>query len=469
MPTLEATFIKGDRKEKLDYRENLPVNMTAVARGVDGDDGYMLSHDGLTEFATVNDTSRGGTFNERFREHYRVSGNALEKINADGSTEFLGNVAGQDPVSFANSFSTQCIVSDGKAYLYDTVSLKQIVDPDLGSPIDATWFRGIYVFTDGEYLFHTDITDEFSISPLKYSSSEFASDSIKAVARNDQNQIIAFNRYSTEYFVFNASAPVGTSVLQVITGKAAKIGIVGTHCKAELDGIFFILGGRKDESPSIHGLNGSQEATIATREIDKILSGYTEAELSRTYMEARTVDRDKFIIVHLLRHTLLYNHSISKQYGPAQAWSFVKSGSESDEVWRAKYGVFDPRISKWIYGDTKEAKLAYLDAESAAQYDEHTESILYTPIMPLEAMSIDKFEINTIPGYSTSDFTSAFSLSRDGVTYGEEHWNKISVEGDYTTNYIARRLGYIPDSASMKFRFVSKDKMAMSRLRVHYG
>ena len=469
MPEIPLPLIKGDRHSDLDYRDNLPVNMTAVVRGIKGDKGYLLTHDGLTEFAQTNGKSRGGTFNERFNKHYRVSGDVFESISPEGVVTPIGVTSGDSVCSFANSFNTQAVLTDGKLFLWDNASLIQVTDPDLGFPIDITWFRGIYVMTDGEFLFHTDIANEFSISPLKFSSSEFASDRIIAVARNDQNQILAFNRYSVEYFIFNASAPVGTSVLQVITGKAAKIGIVGTKCQTEIDGLFFILGGRKEESPSIHILNASQELTVATREIDKIISNYSEAELSTAVLESRVVDRDKFLVVHLPNETLIYNHTIGKSMGPSVAWSYVKTGVEIDEPWRAKFGVFDPRASKWIYGDMKENKLAYLDKEVASQYGEQVENICYTPIVDIESASIDQFEIDTIPGYSSSDFTSAVSLSYDGTTYGQEFFNKISIPDKYSTRYIARRLGYIQDSFSFKFRIVSSDKMAFSGLRITYS
>jgi hypothetical protein len=469
MPKIDLPMIRGDRKSNYDYRDNLLVNMTSVIRNIEGDQGYILTHDGLTEFSQTNGVARGGTYNERFRDHYRVSGNALESISADGDVSILGAITGNATCSFANSFNTQAILSDGKLYYWDSATLSQVTDPELGVPIDITWFRGIYVMTDGESLFHTDINDESSISPLKYSSSEFSADPIKAVARNDQNQVVAFNRYSTEYFLFNANAPVGTSVLQVIGGKAARIGIVGTHCQTSMDGMFFILGGRKEESPSIHILNGGQESTIATREIDKVLSLYTEIELSAAYLEARVVDRDKFLVVHLPNHTLLYNHSIGSKVGLQNAWSYVKTGVHEDFPWRAKFGVLDPRSSKWIYGDIQENKLAYLDQRSAAQYGGQVENICYTPIIPLEAQSIDEFEIDTIVGYTNSLFSSFLSMSYDGITYEREHTNIISAPNNYNTRYMCRRLGYVRDSFNFKFRFVSTDKMAFSGLKVWYS
>jgi hypothetical protein len=467
MPELQLPMIKGDRLDKLDYRSNLPVNLTAVVRAIKGDDGYLLTHDGLTEFAQTNGKARGGTFNERFNKHYRVSGDAFESIAADGSVTNIGVTSGDGICSFANSFNTQAILTDGKLFYWDNASLIQVTDPDLGFPIDITWFAGLYVMTDGESLFHTDAANEFSIAPLKYSSSEFASDKILGVARNSQNQILAFNRYSIEWFYYNPNVPSGTSVLQVIQSKTMTIGIIGTHCKTLLDEVFFILGGRKDESPSIHAIVGGQSQNISNREIDKIIGKYTESQMVNVVMESRVVDRDKFIIIHLPNETLLYNHTVAQKMGADSAWSYVKSGIDTDEVWRAKFGVFDPRAAKWIYGDILENKLAYLDQEAGAQYGESVECICYTPILSgLETLSIDEFEINTITGYTAKDFTSAFSISSDGITYGKEYWNLISKSNNYNTRYIARNLGYIRDDFNFKFRIVSTEKMSFSGLTV---
>lgn len=468
MPDIKLSLIKGERVTDYDYRDSLPVNMIAVARGVKGDAGYMISHDGIDKLADVAGLCRGATFNERLNSQFRVNGDYLEEINPTGTVNQIGYTPGRNPVSFAESSSTQAVISDGNMWLYDGVSLKQVTDPQLGRPIDITWFSGIYVLTDGEFLYQTDITDETSISPLKYSSSEYSADPIKAVARNDQNQIIAFNRYTIEYFYFNANAPVGTSVLFPIQGRAAKIGIVGTKCQCQLDGAFYILGGRKEESPSIHILNGSQEATVATREIDKIISKYSESELESAYLESRTVDRDKFLIVHLPCETLIYNRTIAEKYGNDNAWSFVKSGGNNSDPWRGIYGVFDPRLSKWVYGDKQDAVIGTLNDQFAKQYEESAECICYTPIVPLSCISINELEISTIAGYAATDFTSAISISYDGVTYGKEYWNKISAVNNYGLRYIVRRVGFVRDEFSMRFRFISDKKMALGAVNVVY-
>ena len=78
---MQFPLIKGERQSKVDYRDNLPVNFTAVYRPTKGAGGYLLTHDGLTEFSETNGIARGGVFNERFNKHYRVSGNAFEEIS----------------------------------------------------------------------------------------------------------------------------------------------------------------------------------------------------------------------------------------------------------------------------------------------------------------------------------------------------------------------------------------------------
>ena len=52
----------------------------------------------------------------------------------------------------------------------------RVTDSDLGDPIDGVWVDSYYFLTDGEYIYHTDITDETSIDPLKYATAEFMPD-----------------------------------------------------------------------------------------------------------------------------------------------------------------------------------------------------------------------------------------------------------------------------------------------------
>lgn len=465
---LDIPIIKGDRHSDFDYRDNLPVNYIGVPKQIKGDQGYIISHDGLTEFSDVSGTARGGVYNERFNKHFRVSGQSLECVNTDGSIDVIGVIPGTGICSFANSFNTQAILSDGRLFLYDNSTLTEVISDNISNATDITWFRGIYVLTDGESLHHTNILDEYTIDPLAYSSSEFAADPIKAIARNDQNQILAFNRYSTEFFAFNPSAQVGVSVLQSIQGKSVRVGVIGTHCQTELQGIFFILGGRKGEDPNIYALAGANATPIANREVAQIINKYTDAQLANVYLESRIKDDIALLVVHLPNETLLYNHTAGKKYGIEAAWSYVKTGVDTDSPWRAKFGVYDPNAAKWVYGDLLENKLAYLNAKTASQYGEAVEQIFYTPIIPLQGVSINELELDTITGLSSDDVSCFISTSTNGTTYSQEVCKSLSRPLEYSDRFIIRRLGYVRRYFNFKFRIVSGAKTAFSKLRALY-
>jgi hypothetical protein len=469
MPETVISLLKGDSvSDTTDYRDLLPVNMIPVSRPVLGVDGYIQSHPGLTSFATGLGIDRGGYWNERQSSHFRVSGTRFISVGADGVVTDIGEIPGTGRASMAHSFNTQAIVANNSFYVYDGTAFNQIIDLDLGSPIDITWIDSYYFFTDGEFLYHTDITDETSIDPLKFATSEFSPDPSLGVAKTSDNQVIVFNRYTTEYFINRA---LDNFAFQRIQGKAVKVGIVGTHCKVELEGRFYVLGSGRGEAISIHGISSGTYQSIASREVDKVLAEYTETELQGAWLETRVEDRDRFIIVQLPRHTLLFNLTVAEKVGKDNAWTVLKDGFDSGTPWRGANGVFDPRVSGWIYGDNQDGSIGKLDNTVSTVYGNATEQLLYSPFLKMDKASIDRIEIDTIPGFQSNpdDVTVAMSLTYDGVSYGKEWWNLYGEQNKYGQRFIANRLGYVSDFVGLKFRCTSPERLAFSTVTVRYG
>lgn len=469
MPEAQLTFIKGDKVSSgTDYRDALPINMYAVERQILGSAGYMLSHPGLTLFANGIGVDRGGYWNERNAIHYRVSGSELIGLNTDGSMTQFGAIPGNKRASMAHSFNTQAIVADGRLWLHGGSSLNEVTDPNLGNPIDITWIDGYYFMTDGEFIYHTDISDETSIDPLKFATAEFSPDPTLAVDKTSDNQVVVFGRYSTEYFINRAT---DNFAFQRVQGKAIKAGVVGTHCETELEGRFYILGGGREEAPSIHVISAGGYKSIATREVDKLISEYTEIQLADAVLETRVEDRNKFILVRLPNHTLIYNATIAERMGRDVAWSIVKSDILGDTKWRGVNGVYDPRIAEWVYGDNLSGNIGKLDNAVATQYGNAVESIIYTPIVKLENASIDEIEVDTIPGHqvNTDDVTCAVSITYDGVTFSKEWWALYGQKSRYNTRFIVRRLGDVSDNIGFKIRCASPERLAFLSLKVVYG
>lgn len=463
-----------------DYRSALPVNMTAIIGDVLSAKGYMHQISGLTQYGTGSGVDRRGVWNERHQMHYRVSGADFISVDADGTTTVLGTISGavDNTVSMPYSFNTQAIIANGKYYLYDDVGgFRQVLDIDVGAPIDACWINGVYFFTDGENLYHTQFSDEESIEAIRFATAEFSPDPTLGVERTSDNRVIVFNRYSTEFFnaiQANIEAPATFGFARV-QNRFLKSGIVGTHCKAEMDGVFLIMGGRKEEAVSIHALTAGGTEKIATREIDKVIGQYNEDELSKSVLEVRVEDAYSYLIVHLPNETLMFNSTLSKTAGLDKAWTILKSDvyTEQNTVardYRAKFTIFEPRLGRWVCGDKEDGTLGIIDETVSTHYGELIECVMHTPYTALEKMSIDEIDIENVAGFTnTDDATVAISLSYDGVTHGQEYWAKYGSPSKYSKRFIARRLGYVRDWVTFKFRIASRSRVAFSIFKLKFG
>ncbi len=463
----QIALLKGDRVSiKADYRDALPVNMYAVERKMFDAKGYMKCYPGITSFTEGIGVDRGGVFNDRKNQHFRVSGTKLIQVNKNGTVSELGTISGSSQAAMSYSFNTQAVIADGNMYLYGSSGFQQITDSDLGSPIDCTWIDGYYFLTDGEYIYHTNIADETAIDPLKFATAEFMPDSSLGVAKTQDNKVIVFGRHSIEYFI---NAATEDFAFQRIDSRAQKIGIVATHAKCEVEGKWFITGSRRNESLGVYIIDVGSSVKVSTREVDKILKQYTDDNLSDMRMESRVEDDTVFVIIHLPNETLCFNKTIAETFGEEYSWSILKTGLY-DEVYRGINGVFDTRLSKWICGDKNSSNIGWIDDSVFTHYDAIQEWLIYTPFVKIENMSIDKIEIETIPGHtSLEDAKVAVSTTYDGLTYGKEWFEMYGEPLDYGKRFILRRLGYVNDWVGFKFRGATRSLMAFCFFDVEYS
>lgn len=464
----QINLIKGDKvSPETDYRDALPKNMYGVIRPMFGAAGYMIQHEGLREYGTGVGYDRGGVWNERLNNHFRVSAGQFLVVKEDGSNQRYGLIPNDEQVAMPYSFNTQAVIAGGNFYLFDFENgFRRVTDPDVGTPIDGTWVDGYYFLTDGEFLYHTDITDEESISPIKFATSEFSPDPTLGVGKTSDNKVIAFNRYTTEYF---SNVATENFAFQRIQSRAVKIGIVATHAKCELNDKWYLLGGRKEGALGVHVLGVGSSKQVSSRSIDKLIGKYDEAELANVRMESRSQDGVSLVYIHLPNETLLFNETLASQAGVDQAWSIV-TGGDSIKPWRGINGLYEPRLGEWVYGDKEDLRIGVLDEKVVTQYGELAEWELYTPFMYLDKASIDQLEIETIPGFTAfNDATVFMSMTYDGVTYGKEWTLNYGAPYEYRTQFIIRRLGYIDNWVGIKLRGITKSRMAFSRGMIDYG
>jgi hypothetical protein len=466
MPSIP--FIKGDKvDDNTDYRDALPVNYYAVLRDIYGEKGYMLNYYGLSDFASGQGISRGSIWVARtgLEGQYRVSGGVFIKIEDDQSVTALGTIAGTGQVSLTYSLNNIAIVADGSLYYYNpTDGFRTITDPNVGNPIDIVWADFRFILTDGEFLFQSSLLDEEEYEPLDFSGSDFQPDKIWGVGLNYDNELVAFNELTTEYFVNVGADNFSYTRLQL---KAVKAGIAGTHCKAEYKDKWYALTRRSNTQYHFSVIQSGSSESITSREIEKVLSKYSGDELSKTVVEVFTKDSVVWMIAHLPNETLLYNETIAKSYGINAAWSILKTDVFGDDDYRGKDLAYDPRFSKWCIGDKLDSKIGFLDDSVCTHYGEIVEGLLFTPILDMETLSIDSLELKTIPGISPSNDATVFiSRTDDMRIYSKEHTEQYGVSFDYNKNFTMRNLGYVRSETAFKIRTASRSRMAFCKLDV---
>lgn len=467
--TMNVPFIKGDSKGRVgtttDYRDTLNVNILAVTSEHLGTPYYLRTQPGLKAFGEAPSIDRAAIWNSRTNGHFRVSGAQLVEVDETGAVTVLGSIPGGDEVSMAYSFNNLAIVAARRFYLYNpTAGVRQVRDADVGRPIDVTWVDGYFFFTDGSNVYHTLITNEEQIDPLQFSTAEFSPDETLAVLRDQNNQVLVMGRFSVEYFTNRATANFAFSR---IPQKALSVGVVGTHAKIDLDGQVYIVGGAENGITSVYLLGAGTQQTVASREIERILALYTEEELRLTRMEERGVSSALQFLIHLPNHVLVFNQTLAAQVGPMQAWSLLESGNGN--IYQAIHGVYDLRITQWVYGNKRDGRLATLDDSSPAQYGEIGRGAFYSPLFRLEAQSVDAIELYTVPGISTITSSVGVSTTENGITYTEPHFFVDSEAYDYRQRYIVRALGYVRDTLGFKFTTGSHAMQVFSTLAVTYG
>jgi hypothetical protein len=463
MPSIP--FIKGTKADNnTDYRDALAVNYYAVLRPVYGEEGYMLNYYGLSDFADGQGISRGSIWVARvgLEGQYRVSGQKLIKVEDDESITVLGDIPGSDQASLTYSLNNLAIVANNQLFYYNpTDGFRQITDDTIGSPIDIVWADFRFILTDGEYLFQSSELDEESYEPLDFIGSDFQPDKIWGVGLNDDNELISFNELTTEYFV-NVGAENFT--YQRIQLKAVKSGIAGTHAKAEHKDQWYALTRRANTQYQFTIIQSGSSESITSREIEKVLSGYTNSQLSTTVVEVFTKDGITWMVAHLPNETVVYNDNIARKFGVELAWSIISTGLEGGD-YRGKDMTYDPRFSKWCIGDKLDGRVGFLDDAVCTHYDELVSGVLYTGIVPIESLSIDRVRFETIPGISPSNDATVFiSRSENLRTHGQEWTNEYGANVDYNHNFEVRRLGYVRNSVTFKIRTASRSRMAFCRL-----
>jgi len=388
-------------------------------------------------------------------------GTKLVSIDSVGVSTVLGDVGGSGQVTFDYSFDRLAVASGGALYYYDGTTFTQVTDPDIGTVVDVVWVDGYFMTTDGEFLIVTELNNPLAINPLKYGSAEADPDPVVALLKV-RNEIYALNRHTIEVF-----ENVGGELFPFsrIEGAQVQRGAIGTHtCCVFMDAIAF-MGGARNESVAIWmGANG-QSMKLSSREIDEILSEYTETQLSTAVMEAVSYKSHNFLYIHLQNRTIVYDGGASKELG-VPVWFILTSGVGATGQYRARNFVWC--YNKWLVGDPTSTSHGYIDSTISTHYGnavawEFGTQIIYNEsrgaiIHSLELVSLTgRVAVGTNPQISTS-------YSIDGLSYSQEKYAKVGASGDTTKRIVWLQQGAMRNWRIQRFKGTSDAHISMARL-----
>ena len=458
IPILNGVYTDDTQAE---IRTNYPRNLMPVPMqsGISG--GYLRPADGLVKNGEGPGVNRGGI--ERDGVCYRVMGTKLCSIAADGAVTVLGDVGGTDDnlVTLDYSFDLLAIASGQKLFYWNGTTVDQVTDPDLGPVLDVVWVDGYFMTTDGQFLVVTELLDPFAVNPLKYGSSEIDPDPVVALVKL-RNEVYALNRHTIEVF-----DNVGGNLFpfQRVEGAQIQKGVIGTQaCCVFVETIAF-LGSGRNESPGIFMGVNAQANKISTKEIDEVLSDYTEVQLATVKLEARNDRNHQHLYVHLPDQTIVFDFTASQATGSV-VWFVLSSSTVGLARYKARDIVWC--YNKWLIGDPTSSTIGYFENTIGSHYDEKVSWEFSTNIVYNEGRGaiFHELELVALTGRvalgTNPVITTSYSV--DGETWSQSRSIKAGTQGNRNKRLVWFQQGSMINWRIQRFRGESDAHISFARL-----
>lgn len=462
IPILNGIYTDLSSNVRISY----PKNLIPVPKELGLSKGYLRPAYGIS---ALNNSCVGtcrGTINWD-GILYAVMGQYLVSYAADGTETVLGDVGNDlvsSPVSLDYSFDRLAIASSKKLFYYDKATLTEVTDPDLGNVLDFIWVDGYFMTTDGEFLVVTELADPTQVLPFKYGSSEFDPDPVLAIKKLI-NEPYAVNRYSIEPF-----DNIGGSAFpfQRIDGARVNKGAVGTHACCLFENTIAFVGGGRNESTSIWLAASGSLARIATQEIDQVLKGYTEFELSNTITEEFNNDGHQFLLVHLPDRTLVYDAFATKAL-EEKVWFTLTSSNNSYGIYKARFFVWC--YNKWIAGSPTDSAIGVIKDDISTHWGEDIGWEFSTMLIYNMSNSgiVHDLELLSLTGRAKQGLDPVIwtSYSKDGLVWSQERPLVTGQSGDYNKRLMWFNQGTIGNIRTQKFRGLSDCGLSFLRLEAN--
>lgn len=388
---------------------------------------------------------------------YFVNGDALYRLNNDGTINSLGVITGTGRVSMAtNGTQLMILVPGGLGSLW--VEGTATFTPDInsedsdftanGNPQHVVYIDGYFVLTTDSKKFITSaLNDGLAYNALDFGSAEADPDDIVApiVFRN---QLYLLGSETIEGFenIAGAGFPFQRTGLVIEKGCFAAFSVI------KGDSTFRFIGGGKNESPGIYEFAGNNVVKISNTAIDSKLQDLTQNEVSNIFAMHYGFNGQFFTAFTTPNDTYEYNALSGKWH---QRQSVIGQGLTS---WRVASVI--TAYGKVLVGDRIDGRIGQLDEDTYTEYNQTIFRLVDT--MPFSAngnsFSVPSLELTVESGvgdFTTTNPLMRMSRSKDGKTFSDELTRSMGKIGEFDRRLLWRRLGRA--ARFEMFRFIMTD------------
>jgi hypothetical protein len=385
-------------------------------------------------------------------------------VSSTGTVTSIGDVGNDgNPVTLAYSFDLLGIASAGALWFYNpaTAVLAQNTDPDLGVVVDVVWVDGYWMTTDGEYLIVTELANPFAVDPLKYGSSEIDPDPVLGLLKV-RNEVYAINRHTIEAFdnVGGNEFPFAR-----IEGAQIEKGSIGTHACCVFQEAIAFLGSGFNEAPGVYlGVN-AQAQKISTQEVDEVLLGFSEAQLSEVKLEARNDRNHRLLYVHLLDRTLVFD-AAATQALQQPIWFTLTSTLSGYSRFLGHFMTWC--YDRWLIGDPTSNRIGYLTPDISSHWGDRVRWEFATVLIYNESRGAILHELELVALTGSVDIADipeiSTSYTLDGVTWSQDRFINAGLIGNRKKRLTWRRQGFMRQWRAQRFRGDSDAHISPIRL-----
>lgn len=319
---------------------------------------------------------------------------------------------------------------------------------------DVCRIRGRYVFaqagTDTFWLTSLDDESKPDLTAPAYRA-ENMPDGILAM-REYRDFILAFGSSTIEFFKLTGNSE---NLVQFASSYMVPVGIAGQFCLTEFMESFAFITSPARGQVIVAVMGQGVYNQISDRNTNKILAGYTKEELAGSFVESLKTDDNQFLILHLPRHTLVYNAT-------SQLWNIIKTG-----LGDATHRAIDYRNEgdAVTCGDKLAGLLGKQDLATSAQYGEDQEIILYSPLINSERGLMFDMQLTANSGLASEVRRIFVSCTADGINYGPERPIEFDGPWQWLRRAIIRKVGQIVIRLGFKLRIVGATPCTLSNLK----